>query len=149
VKAIWGAVETLPPFVGEAFGCIDTIDRSRFLPGAVVSSRHFTSATTRWALATDLIGVNFAKRGTVFIFQSQTGRLTSGFGKFPFDQEVVFAPCTRWRVVKWYRGNPLCLSQPGIRENDYEIKDTPHTGHQTYIDGVRPIAIELVEVPPE
>ena len=141
-KALWTAVEQLPPFKAEVYCCSNSIDRNLFRVGNVVSSPTFVSASSLWPIA--LESINFQKSGTVFIIKSENkGKLISSHSSFSFESEVLFLPTTKFVVAKWYRGDVIALGQPNIRDHTFGLTEEQMN---TLCTNTKPLIIELHEV---
>merc|ERR1711879_942163 len=142
------ALSGLSPYEGEAFIGARSVDRSLFLVGAEISWSVFISGSTLWRTALENTP-DFeakAKRGTVFILKSKSGRHVGQYSQFSFDSEVVFLPFTRWRVTNWYHGDVICLGQANIREHTFKVKDeTAHfrKGRDDMLHSHQSMIIEL------
>lgn len=59
----------------------------------------------------------------MFIVKSKTGKFVGQYSSFSFDDEVLFNPNTEFRVIRWYRGDVICLGHVNIREHIFGIRD--------------------------
>jgi len=145
------ALSELPPYTGETFLGVRSVDRRLFLVGAKVSWPVFVSGSTLWRTALENTP-DFeakAKKGTVFILKSRSGRHVGQYSQFSFDSEVVFAPFTRWQVTNWYHGDVICLGQANIREHTFGVKsEASHfrKGRDEMLNSDQSLIIELQEV---
>ncbi|KZM76051.1 ADP-ribosyltransferase [Nocardia terpenica] len=93
IKKLIGALKKLPVHRGEVFRGADLPADvlKQYKPGNTITEKAFTSTSATEA------GVN---SGTVrFHIMSETGRDVSKHSGFPWEQEVVFLPGTRFRVT--------------------------------------------------
>ena len=104
-------------------------------PGFTVCSSGFQSAANCLSRST----------GICFIIQDRTansggGRDISRFSKYPQNQEVVFLPGSKFRVVRYLVANPICLAQANIRDTTFKMTDIELAKAES---GRVPVVIEL------
>lgn len=129
----------LPPFEGEVFIAVPStssnrpMDRRGLLPGCEVSWPCFVSGSTLWPVAMDTIGrilclcllshifsILGSSDGVMFLIHShKCGRFVSPLSQFPYDLEVIFPPCTQFKVTQWFRLDVIALGQANIRTKSF------------------------------
>ena len=101
-----------------------SVDRRLFTVGSEVTTSGYVFGSALWRVATG--GTDFAsksKSGTVFLLKSKSGRHIGHCSQHAYDAEVMFPPCTSFKVTSWYRGDVICLGQANIREHTFKVKD--------------------------
>jgi ankyrin repeat protein len=100
-------------------------------PGFTVCSAGHQSATTC-----------LSRTGICFIIQDTTGKSAdiSKFSKYPQNQEVVFLPGTRFKVIRYLVANPICLAQANIRDTTFKMTDIEMAKAES---GRVPVIVEL------
>jgi hypothetical protein len=145
------AVKSLPTYTGEVFiGCAN-LDRSLFTTGTEFMWPNYFSGSTMWRVAmenTPSFTTN-ARRGTIFVIKSQSGRLITEYSLYPYDSEVVFLPYTQFKVTNWYHGNVIALGQENIREHSFLVKEVDDEALplSEMIKTDKALIIELKEIP--
>lgn len=138
------ALDVLPPYGGEAFVASESLDRSRFLPGDLVSFGVFLSTTALWRTALEATP-QFAtktRQGTVLLFKSRTGRHVASFSESFCDAEVIFPPESIFRVQSWYEGDVIALGQANIREKTFGLSKEQQ---DSFLHNNKSLIIELCE----
>lgn len=145
VCELYHALRWLSPFEGEVFIGCESIERKRFAVGTEFYWNTFMSGSALWRVATEPLGDFGTKdKGTVFIVHSRkTGRHVGQLSMFSFDAEVIFPPGTRFRVIHWYRGNPIALGQANIREHTFGLEEEDIA---RYAENQKSLIIELEEI---
>lgn len=145
LRMIHSAVDRMIPYSGEIYWGVPSLpDRSLFAVGNEFSCSISPPATSSWCVAAENVPeFSTKKQGVVFIIQQKRARSISSFTRFPYDMEVVFPINTRFRVVKWYRGDVICLGQANIREHTFKIKDEDLP---RYLTTNAALIIEMVEL---
>lgn len=100
-------------------------------PGFTICSSGFQSAATC-----------LSRTGICFIIQDSFGKSAdiSKFSKYPQNQEVVFLPGSRFRVIRYLVANPICLAQANIRDTTFKMTDIELAKAES---GRVPVVIEL------
>jgi len=147
-RCLYGALDTIPEFIGETYIGVNSINRNKFLIGNKISWPIFLSASTLWRVATEHITefVTSKKQGTVFIVKSKTGRYVGNYSQFSFDAEVIFKPNTEFIVNAWYQGSVIALGQENIREQTFGLKVNENNYMNTYVNTKKSLIIELIEI---
>ena len=108
-------------------------------PGFTICSAGFQSAANCLSRSS----------GICFIIQETTqpstanntkGRDISQFSKYPQNQEVVFLPGAKFRVVRYLVANPICLAQANIRDTTFKMTNIELAKAES---GRVPVVIEL------
>ena len=118
------ALQKLPAHTGEVFVGARSVDRRLFTVGSEVTTSGYVFGSALWRVATG--GTDFAsksKSGTVFLLKSKSGRHIGHCSQHAYNAEVMFPPCTSFKVTSWYRGDVICLGQANIREHTFKVKD--------------------------
>lgn len=144
LSTLHSTLVSLPPFEGEVFIGSMSVERTRFTPGTRFYWPAFVSGTSLWRTATEPLGAFGTKdTGTVFIVHARrSGRHVGQLSLCSFDSEVVLLPGIVFRVVRWYRGNPIALGQANIREHTFGLAEEDHA---RYEQNNKSLIIELVE----
>ena len=143
-----------------------TIDRQRFQPEAEVAAFNIFSCTTSWPVAagfcscksnnntnnsavTNSSVADFdSSNGTIFIIHpknnSGTFRLVGANSIAPSDCEGIFFPGSRFKVVRWMKGDVIALGQPNIRDHTFALKT--QEARDLYSGIKRPLIIEMDEI---
>lgn len=144
------SLRAVPPFEGEVFLGCNTSVRKQFTKGTEFTWRHFVSASTLWKVALEETPqfTTKARLGTILAIQSKTGRYVAPYSMFSFDGEVVFLPCTKFRVTNWYHGDEIALGQRNIREHTFGIKETDQErmNLDQMLDSEKSLIIEITEL---
>lgn len=124
IGVLISALRKIPKYRGEVFLGGD-IDRTLFPKGHQFVWPRFTSGSTLWRVALENTPsfTSKARKGTIVIIKSKTGRLVSGYSQYSFDSEVIFLPYAQFRVTGWYHGDVIALGQENIREHTFGIKE--------------------------
>jgi hypothetical protein len=95
---------------------------SDFLIGSEIEWPGFTVCSAGLQSAANCLS---RSSGICFIIQdsTSTGSDISKFSKYPQNQELVFLPGTRFRVVRYLVANPICLAQANIRDTTFKMTD--------------------------
>jgi ankyrin repeat protein len=148
-STFYQALQVLPLFQGEVYLGSPQIARKLYSVGTEFVWNHFVSASTLWKVAVDNVPsfTSNARKGTVFIIKSLTGRCIADYVQFSYDAEVIFLPGTRFRVNKWYHGDVIALGQENIREHTFGVKeqDKERLPLSELMESDKSLIIELVE----
>lgn len=143
-------LQKLPEFKGEVFIGSAVPNRKLFMKGVEFTWNRFVSGSTLWRVALENTPsfTSKARRGTVFILKSKTGRLVGPYSQYSYDAEVIFLPTTRFRVSNWYHGDVIALGQENIREHTFGIKerDDERLDMAHMVNSDKALIIELTEI---
>jgi ankyrin repeat protein len=152
-STLYQALQGLPPYRGEVYLGAPNAARKLYSVGTEFCWNHFVSASTLWKVAVDNVPsfTSNARKGTVFIIKSLTGRCIADYVQFSYDAEVIIMPGTRFRVNKWYHGDVIALGQENIREHTFGVKeqDKERLPLSELLESDKSLIIELVECPVE
>lgn len=114
-------IDLLPNYVGEIYKCVESnFLLSNYKIGDVMNWELFSFASTEWKSATELIN---NKKGIIFIIHSKTGKKISHLVKNQSDEDVIFKPFTKFKVINHYMASVYALGQANIRKSTFLVKE--------------------------
>jgi hypothetical protein len=141
INCLYQSINIINPYIGEVYRAVDTkFTLDTYEIGKIIQWNSFSLCSAEWKDASDLIG---KKTGVVFIIHSLTGRVISKYSKYPVDNEAIFLPLSKFKVINYFRADTICLAQANIRESTFKMTDSYKT---RVLEGNECIIVELLEL---
>lgn len=141
VLCLYQSISLIPSLEGEVYRCVNVkFQLKEYMIGDVLTWPTFSFASSEWKLANDLIN---NRKGIIFIIQSKTGRNISLFSRCPVDNDVVFLPGSKFKILNHYFASVIALGQANIRKSTFTMKEKDISKVE---QGETSIIVELEEI---
>ena len=140
ILTLYQALHLLDNYTNEVYRAIDLPFTSDYKIGEVINWSTFSICSRQYKECSNLIN---RCKGMVFIIKSKTGKNISKYSKFPMDEEIVFLPGTKMKIIAFYKPRITAISQANIRNTTFEIGETDI---EKALKGRASIIIELEEI---
>lgn len=135
IYCLYQGLQLVQPFGGE---CYRKINMLFYAPiNTEINWTTFGIASSDWG------NIQLDTTSTVFIIKSKTGRKISEYSKNPQNNEIVFLPGTKFKVMNYYVNDLIVFGQENIRECTFGAKDKDI---QKVIDGKCGLIVEIHEI---
>lgn len=135
IYCLYQGLNLLPNYEKE---CYRQIDALFYMPiGTVIDWNYFSITTSDWG------NINLSNTSTTFIIKSKTGKHITKYSRNPQNNEVIFMPGSKFKVVDYYVNNVIVFGQKNIRQSAYKAKDLDI---QKVTEGKSSLIVEIHEI---
>lgn len=142
VQTLYQSIMMLPNINNvEVYRVIDsTFNPNMYAIGKEVSWNTFSVGSLQWR---NCVNIFELKKGMVFIIKNKTGKHIMKYSSQAADDEIIWLPGTKFKVINHYQPSITALGQANIRQSTYSMNDICYN---KVLSGTSSIIIELEEV---